>query len=107
MSESDVQYGKTALMVAAEDGHADCVLLLIDAGANTEAKTPVRRLYSSCIFWHIYDALIAQSPFCLPIHAALIACHVLFLSWTTVLRFVTAVNIKICTERIDGADLCC
>jgi ankyrin repeat protein len=39
----DSQYGKTALMLAAEDGHADCVLLLIDAGADTEARTPVRR----------------------------------------------------------------
>ncbi len=36
------QGGYTALICAAIHGHADCVSLLIDAGANKEAKTNVR-----------------------------------------------------------------
>ncbi len=40
--ESDSQVGWTALMDAAAYGHADCVRLLIDAGADKEAKSDVR-----------------------------------------------------------------
>ena len=36
------QYGWTALSMAAENGHADCARLLLDAGADTEATTNVR-----------------------------------------------------------------
>jgi ankyrin repeat protein len=32
------QYGQTALMCAAESGHADCARLLLDAGADKNAK---------------------------------------------------------------------
>jgi ankyrin repeat protein len=38
----DSQGGYTALMWAAGNGHADCVRLLIDAGADKEAKDHVR-----------------------------------------------------------------
>ncbi len=37
-----VQGGYTALLRAAENGHTDCVRLLIERGANKEAKTSVR-----------------------------------------------------------------
>ena len=40
--ESDSQLGFTALIRAAECGHVDCVRLLIDAGADKEAKNEVR-----------------------------------------------------------------
>ena len=36
------QFGCTALMEAARNGHADCARLLLDAGADTEAKCKVR-----------------------------------------------------------------
>ena len=36
------QYGKTALMYAAENGWSDCVQLLLDAGADKNAKNQVR-----------------------------------------------------------------
>ena len=36
------QRGWTPLICAAENGHADCVRLLIDAGANKNAKNRVR-----------------------------------------------------------------
>ena len=32
------QFGQTALMFAAREGHADCVRLLLDAGADKNAK---------------------------------------------------------------------
>ena len=38
-----LQGGLTALMCAAEDGHTDCVRLLLRAGADKEAKSNVRR----------------------------------------------------------------
>ena len=40
---SDSQDQDTALMYAARKGRADCVRLLIDAGADKEAKNYVRR----------------------------------------------------------------
>ncbi len=40
--EYDSQNGWTALMWAAQNGHADCVRLLLDAGADKDAKTRVR-----------------------------------------------------------------
>ncbi len=41
--ESDSQSGCTALAYAAKTGHADCVRLLIDAGADKDIKNDVRR----------------------------------------------------------------
>ena len=40
--ESKSQGGWTALLNAALHGHADCLKLLIDAGANKDAKDNVR-----------------------------------------------------------------
>jgi ankyrin repeat protein len=37
------QGGDTALMWAAESGHADCVRALVEAGANKYAKNKVRQ----------------------------------------------------------------
>ena len=36
--------GGTALMMAAHQGHTDCVRLLVEAGADTEAKDFVRHV---------------------------------------------------------------
>jgi hypothetical protein len=41
--ESDSQGGYSALIFSAANGHTDCVRLLIDAGADTEARNNVRR----------------------------------------------------------------
>ncbi len=43
MLEFDSQDGRSALFWAAAKGHADCMRLLIDAGADTEAQCDVRR----------------------------------------------------------------
>ena len=43
------QSGYTALRYAAENGRADCVRLLLEAGADTEARTNVR----ACAVWHL------------------------------------------------------
>jgi hypothetical protein len=40
--KSDSQHGYTALIWAADKGHADCLGFLIDAGADKDAKTIVR-----------------------------------------------------------------
>jgi hypothetical protein len=40
--ESDSQFGETALMRAASNDHTDCVHMLIDAGADKDAKGYVR-----------------------------------------------------------------
>jgi ankyrin repeat protein len=37
-----LQDGFTALICAVTDGHADCVRLLLDAGANKKVKNKVR-----------------------------------------------------------------
>jgi ankyrin repeat protein len=39
--ESNAQLGRTALVIAAARGHADCVRMLIDAGADKDAKDRV------------------------------------------------------------------
>ncbi len=44
-----VQDGRTALMCAADIGYADCVRMLLDAGADKEAKDNVR--YQYCNLW--------------------------------------------------------
>ena len=46
------QFGYTVLMLSAEKGHADCARLLLDAGADKEAKNHVRASWSaarSCV----------------------------------------------------------
>jgi ankyrin repeat protein len=35
--------GRTALILAADQGHVDCARLLLDAGADKNVKTNVRR----------------------------------------------------------------
>ena len=45
-TQSSKQDGDTALTLAASNGHADCVRLLIDVGANKEAKDIVRTILS-------------------------------------------------------------
>ena len=42
MFESDSQHGSTALILAAQYGYADCARLLIDAGADLDARNEVR-----------------------------------------------------------------
>ena len=44
LSKMYAQEGDTALLMAAFYGHADCVRLLLDAGADKEAHTGVRRV---------------------------------------------------------------
>ncbi len=48
--DSNLQDGWTALSIAAQNGRADCVRLLIDAGADKDAKTKVHvgRYFSGC-----------------------------------------------------------
>jgi hypothetical protein len=43
------QSGLTALLSAAEKGRADCVRLLLGAGADKEAKTNVRRVFDRMV----------------------------------------------------------
>ncbi len=48
------QIGSTALIFAAHNGRADCVRLLLDAGADKDAKDKVRvnpphLLYGACV----------------------------------------------------------
>ncbi len=63
--ESDSQGGLTALMRAAESGHAGCVRLLIDAGTDKCAKHNVRvgcsvlALFSS--FFSVFIRILLQS----------------------------------------------
>ncbi len=46
--DSDSQDGSTTLICSARNGHTDCVRLLIDAGAEKEAKSNVRH-WSMCL----------------------------------------------------------
>jgi ankyrin repeat protein len=48
--EFDSQDGWTALMWAAAKGHAECVRLLIDVGADKEAQCDVRFGFSVTFF---------------------------------------------------------
>jgi ankyrin repeat protein len=56
----NAQYGTTALIWAAREGYADSVRLLIDAGADTEAKSQVR--VSCCLL------AMVPSRLCLHFH---------------------------------------
>ena len=63
--ECDSQIGWTALFYAALNGRTDCVRLLIDAGADTEAKCNVRVLqlhYTPVLTFTQYS----RFQFCLP-----------------------------------------
>jgi hypothetical protein len=55
-----VQGGKTGLMLAALQGHTDCVRLLVEAGADTEAKDFVRHVFS-CFEHLVYRSMITDS----------------------------------------------
>ena len=44
---SCAQWGSTALMYAAQNGHADCAQLLLNAGADKDAKNKVRGLIAA------------------------------------------------------------
>ncbi len=50
-----VQDGQTALMKASAKGHAECARLLLDAGADKEAKANVRASAGGGSFgiWHL------------------------------------------------------
>ena len=55
LTHTRAQDGETALMCAATRGHADCVRVLLDAGADKEAKNKVRLLFRvgvrlACVF---------------------------------------------------------
>ena len=45
-----IQNGDTALTAAAKNGHTDCVRLLLDGGADKEAKNNVRFSSQLCVF---------------------------------------------------------
>ncbi len=47
------QGGETPLMWAAEKGHADCARLLLDAGADTNITTSVRRTAPPAVIGHV------------------------------------------------------
>jgi hypothetical protein len=46
-----VQDGRTALILAAAFGHADCVRVLLDAGADKNVKSNVRVRAFACAVW--------------------------------------------------------
>ena len=52
MFESDFQHGSTALILAAQYGHADSARLLIDAGADLDARNEVR--YREFLVFHVF-----------------------------------------------------
>jgi hypothetical protein len=45
------QYGSTPLILAAFAGHADCVRLFLDAGADKDATNNVRHRVGVCVFF--------------------------------------------------------
>ena len=54
------QSGWTALIRAAENGHADCARLLLDAGADAKVKDNVRRRLQRDL---LLDSLISHLSF--------------------------------------------
>ena len=61
--QSRAQSGRTALIFAAENSHADCVRLLIDAGADTNAHTNVRIILFPAVSSNFF-ALCTIAPLC-------------------------------------------
>ncbi len=57
----DLQDERTALISATNRGHADCVRLLIDAGADKEARDHVRIL---CLLCNGSVAIFTSAGFC-------------------------------------------
>ena len=61
-THSNMQRGNTALIISARDGRADCVRLLLDGGADKDAKNNVRvvgRVLYSNTFWVALGADVA------------------------------------------------
>ncbi len=61
-SNTHAQSGKTALVVAAQRGHFDCVRLLLDAGADANVKNKVRVLF--CI---VAVRVLCLYAICIPV----------------------------------------
>ena len=61
-THTHTQFGQTALIWAAEKGRADCVRLLIDAGADTNATAKVRasRFGRVCGLWRVQCRFLCQ-----------------------------------------------
>ena len=56
--ESDSESGQTALLLAAGSGHTECVRLLIDAGADKNAKNNVR--CRSLLFQGVFSFILSM-----------------------------------------------
>jgi ankyrin repeat protein len=79
--ESDSQGGFTALMFAASSGHADCVRLLIDAGADKEIRNNVRagRCFAGRhLVLHIFLLSFSCTPVCLSFFSSSFICGSVF-----------------------------
>ena len=89
------QDGRTALIGAAESGDANCVRLLLDAGADTEAKNNVRMIGSESLgvvmnhVSHLFASLSPEILFIM-IHATKSQCHACFATYAFVLRLICA-----------------
>jgi ankyrin repeat protein len=59
------QNGKTALISASENGHVECARLLLDAGADKDAKTEVRGVFVCLIEFVMVAAMLAHLSHCL------------------------------------------
>ncbi len=63
VGKSDSQHGSTALLYAVASGHVDCVRLLMDAGADKEAKTSVRVGYCSAEAYFLFSCFATLQVF--------------------------------------------